>query len=1040
MSDLTLGLDLGPQSIGWALIDEKDNRLIATGVRVFPEGVDRDTSGGEVSKNEQRRLARAIRRQHRRRAKRRRQLRGVLVEAGLLPGVAARDPDDPDRIAWERDAFQRADPYDLRRRALHEALEPHDLGRLLVHLNQRRGFRSNRKTDRERKKESEGILQEISELAADMGDKSLGEYLADQRGTDPVRYRLTRVRGRHTHRSMYEQEFERVWSAQQHHHPDILTDTLKTQIHRIIFFQRPLLPPSPGVVGRCELEPRLPRCPRADRRAQRFRMYQQVNNLRVLDTASNIERPLTNDERSTLLAYLCRAKSRTFDQIRRRLFEQHASVRFNLERGGRTKLEGMPTDAVVAHKSRFGPGWHDLPEGIKDRIVSAAIDDDEDRLRYLLGEVGAAPDLAETLLEVPFESGYSSYSLHAIKRLLPHVEGGMPLTSRGPDVPCALREAGYLMPWEEVPQQQQYLPGPNKEGFPDLTNPLVRQALHEVRKVVNAILREYVHRQGHHLAQIRIELAREVRGTAEQRRRRAVEMRRNEKRRDEAATHLQEAGVRPSREAITRYLLWEEQGRICIYSGRPIGFNQLVGGEVDTDHILPYSRSLDDSMMNKVVCFRSENTRGPDGRGKGDRTPHEWLANADPDKYEQVLQRARCFLPHAYGKYKRFAQESVELEDFFARQFVDTTYITSKVHQYVRCLGADVVCSKGQHTATLRHHWGLNTILETLGDSPSWEAAALPPGKKNRLDHRHHAIDAVVVGLTDRSRLQTLAAIRRRGGTRRTGEVANEPWPAFREDVEQAVRGIVASHRNRRRVSGGLHEETIYGPVRDDAGEPVPGRFVVRKPVEELSCSEVLSIRDDVVRKKVIDRLQQFGIEPGRGQAKPPPDVWREPLWMNENKRVPIRRVRLVRSDESVRAIRGGTSFVKPGRLHHTCIFEHKDARGRSRRYAKYVTLLEAKDRIRNRRAVVQRVDPDDRDAVFIMSLCPGDLLLAEFRGRERLVVVSTLVSTQQRIHIVDANDARPSAQKKNEGKTANSLCGRKVVIDPIGRIRWAND
>lgn len=85
---ICLGLDIGSNSIGWALVDDQAGRILGAGVRVFPEGVDRDTQGGELSQHEQRRIARAMRRQIRRRARRKRQLRVVLVGAGLLPDSA----------------------------------------------------------------------------------------------------------------------------------------------------------------------------------------------------------------------------------------------------------------------------------------------------------------------------------------------------------------------------------------------------------------------------------------------------------------------------------------------------------------------------------------------------------------------------------------------------------------------------------------------------------------------------------------------------------------------------------------------------------------------------------------------------------------------------------------------------------------------------------------------------------------------------------------------------------------------------------------
>ena len=1007
MSDLTLGLDLGSSSIGWALVDEEGGRILGMGVRVFPEGVDRDTSGAELSKNATRRIARGMRRQIARRARRKRQLRELLVRSGLLPEVALLPREDARRDAWESEQFRLEDPYSLRRRALTERLEPHEMGRVLVHLNQRRGFQSNRKADRGRdRKENSEMLKEISSLQAEMGDRTLGAFLAEKYAADPRALAPeNRVRGRHTHRVMLRDEFDRIWTAQQVHHPTVLTDELRQQVERIIFFQRKLYWPK-SVIGACELEPRLRRAPRADRRAQRFRLLLEVNNLRVLDRSTGVERALTADERTKLLAYLSAAKERTFDQIRKHLFDEHEGIRFNLEVGERTKLKGLPTDATLSHKTLMGKAWHDLEEWKKNRIVRTIIDGEDEDFEKLRTDLGLSEELIEKLRDVDLEEGYSSYSICAIKKLLPYLEQGYPLTSRDPNTPCALRAAGYLLPWEHKSKVQPFLDEP-----PVVTNPLVRQALHEVRKVVNAILRELVYRDGHRLARIHIELAREVKGTAEQRMKRIREMRENERRRNAAAEEIRKFGHRATRDSIDKYLLWQEQNHLCIYTGRPISLAQLLSAEVDVDHILPWPRSLDNSMMNRVVCFREANAE------KKNRTPWEWLGESDPARYEQILQRADK-LP--YGKARRFRQKSIELDDFFARQYVDTTYITTQVHQYVQTLGADVLCPKGQHTATLRHHWGLDGVLRHDGLQ-----------LKNREDYRHHAVDALVIALTNRRRLQQLAESMRRDAMERTGERLPDPWPNFFQDVQRHVDAIRVSHRVRRKVSGPLHEETIYGPTA------TPGEFVYRKPVTALTASMVPDIRDAAIRQLVENRLREHGIEPG-GKQKIGMEVWRTPLLMPSG--VPVRKVRLIRRDLTIQPIRGGSAYVKPGSLHHLCIFEVDLPGGKTRREAVFVSTLEATHRLKRGEPVIQRSHPRDPNARFVMSLSSGEMVLGTFKGRERLVRFITAASTQGQIYFVDHCDARPGSTREKFAVKANTLRGRKVTVDPIGRIRWAND
>ncbi|MBL4882924.1 MAG: type II CRISPR RNA-guided endonuclease Cas9 [Planctomycetaceae bacterium] len=1039
MSNLTLGLDIGTASIGWFLIDEQTGQIHGTGVRIFPEGVDRETSGAEVSKNEQRRVARSTRRLLKRRARKRNQLKTILVDAGLLPDCVLLPREEPLRVAWEKEAFRENDPYSLRKKALDEKLEPFEIGRAILHLNQRRGFLSNRKTDRDQEKETQGMLGEISELQNNIestGARTLGEYLANLRDADPKRFHEIRLRGRHTRRDMYQQELDAIWNAQAPLHDSLLTEELKEIIADKIFFQRELRPPSPGLIGRCELEPRLARAPRADRRAQKMRLNQEVNNLRIIDVSSRKERELTQEEREKLITFLSTKKEQTFDQMKKHLFDKHQNIMFNLERAGRKKMHGMPTDFALAHKTKgiIGKQWWDVEDCFKDWIVAAIIEDNEARLRDLLDQVNLDTELTIPLLEsTPLESSYASYSLKAIKKLLPFVEQGLPLTSRDETKPSAYRMAGYLATWEKKGDQVPYLKQP-----PAVTNPIVRQALHEIRKVINAILRELVYKPGHTLETIRVELAREARGTAKQRAEQSKRQRENEKSRAYAVEKIESYGTKPTGDAIERYRLWLEQGENCIYSGNPISPEQLFGGEVDVDHILPYSRSLDNSQMNKVVCFRKENAL------KGNQLPKEWLAESDPEAYEKLLQQARK-LP--YFKYQRFFQDKID-EGFIQRQIVDTAYISTQVSTYLQSLGSKIETVKGIQTAMLRHFWGLETILQELPNSPAWEQAQkLNRGEKNRLDHRHHAIDAAVVALSNNKRIHNVAnlAIQVRYGDetgtyepqkiRNARSKLNEPWDGFRLDISEAIENINVSFRVNRKASGALHEETIYGKTE------TPGVVVVRKTLESLSPSEIERIRDPATKKKVIHRLASHGIAIGRGQAKIHEDVWIEPLYSDKKKTVEIKKVRITKNESTVRPIRGGSAYVKPGNTHHLCLFEYEDEKGKTKRTACFVTMIEAMRRIREKVPVIQRTHPDLPDARFLFSLSGNEIVLIESEKGEifyRFVTASS--TTQQMVFRHNCAAGKSSSKIGVVRPVPNTLSAKKVTIDPIGNIRWAND
>ena len=393
-----------------------------------------------------------------------------------------------------------------------------------------------------------------------------------------------------------------------------------------------------------------------------------------------------------------------------------------------------------------------------------------------------------------------------------------------------------------------------------------------------------------------------------------------------------------------------------------------------------------------------------------------------------------------YAKYRRFIQKELDLNQFIARQLTDTGYITKATAEYVRCLfdkPHKVLGLKGQLTSELRWHWGLETILEELPDSPAWqEKGNLRPGEKNRADHRHHAIDAVVVALTNRSRLLQLSDIVKRGGARVHGEILEDPWTNFRTDIINAIGKTNVSHRVERKVRGALHEETLYGPTQSK------GEWVVRKPLADLSANEIECIRDQTIRELVAGTLRANGIEFGRGK-KPNPKKMKETLSnLTMPSGVPIKKVRIVKPDQTIQPIRkgqAGETYVKPGSTHHLCIFEWEED-GETKRESVFVTMLEAIDRVKKREPIIQRVHPTRPEACFVMSLSSREMFLADWKGGEKLLTFKTAASTTGQLRFAEHTDARKSSDYKRFLASATTLEGRKVTVDLLGRIRWAND
>lgn len=1045
-SSTVLGLDVGGTSLGWNLVDAEHGVFLAGGVRIFPEGVDRDQQGGEQSKSQVRRESRGMRRQIRRRSRRKRLVREALQSVGLLPI----DSCEARALLAEQNA---GNVYQLRATAVSSKLEKHQLGCVFFQFATRRGFLSNRKTDKAT--DAKGMLQEIGTLQETLIERSqfLGQYLAYL--NDQFDHCTTvdngRVRHRHTQRKMYEVEFDAIWAKQREYYPGILTDQLKYGttgqqafptdlrgrrkgmcplnqfgLHGLIFYQRKMYWPK-SVVGQCELTDesmpdkrcRRKRCPKADRAAQQFRILQEVNNLKVLDHSGG-QRVLTQKERETVVESLMETKQQSFDALRKKL-KFTDDMTFNIERGGRDKLKGHETDAAMSSNKGIGKHWRKLSDDIKNLVIHICLNETQEDvvIKRLVNECELSEEEAVRASGVHLPDKYMSFCREAILRLIPHLQRGLLLMADDASN-SAMHAAGYLRPDQRVINAQKSLP-----QAPDLPNPIVRQAMIEVRKVVNAVIRE------HGLPdRIHIELAREAKKSAEQRQEIRFQNAKRERHRSEIAERLvEEFGVKPSRANINRYLLWEEQGGDCIYCAGKISPTKLFTDEFDIDHILPRWRSLDDSMGNRVVCHRKCNHE------KKDRTAREWLESSDRPRYEQMLQLARRL---DYGKREKLQQLDIELSDFVERQLRDTTYIARCVKEYLECLGVPVVCPRGGMTKDLRHWWGLNNILDPE-----------KKGKKNRADHRHHAVDAIVIALTDQARLNALASAR--------GENMPPPWAGFLNDARLAVLNLNVSHRAQRKISGALHEETIYGAtqkVDKPEGNERPWAknwiedaktFVRRKEVTEIKNAKHLEkVRDRAIRKILAEHLQKQGVDP-TGKKGFPPDSFKGENRPHMKSGVPIKRVRMLEESETFRRVsdRRDSQFVKPGNNHHIIYWGEGD--GEDEKWsAEVVTMWDAAKRARTGKPPIDRTAPKGKR--FVMSLSAGEMFEMVGAGGEVLLcVVRKMDQRSKRVYYKLHTDARETdlINKDNlylSPKKMQEVGAKKVTVDPLGRIRWAND
>lgn len=850
-----LGLDIGTTSIGWTMLrlnsDEQPVAVIKMGVRIFSDGRNpKDGSSLAVT----RRNARQMRRRRDRLLRRKSRLLNALVELGFFPA-------DEDA----RKALTSLDPYLIRKNGLDNQITPAEFGRAVFHINQRRGFKSNRRTD---KSDKEGgalkkAIAKVREQLTLVGARTVGEWLADRHARkESVRARLRgktvkdRAYDLYIDRAMVEQEFDALWEKQATFNATLFSEKNRTLLKDILLFQRPLKPVDPG---RCTF------FPEEDKRAalalpliQRFRIYQEVNNLRPMDNQLQ-EAPLTITQRDLLVNLLERKGEVSFNTIRKEL-GLSGSVRFNLEDSKREKLIGNKTGVLLAKEDFFGERWSSFSEELQNEIVTQLISEQNESLliKWLTEHTGCDERAAEKIANATLPEGYGNVGVRAATKILEQLKKDVITYNRAVELAglgshSALahsEKTGEIfgeLPYYGAALQRHVGFGSNnpkdtdEKRFGKIANPTVHIGLNELRKIINSLIKRYGHP-----SEIVVELAREMKqGKAlrdEIAKAQAERQKQNEQYREKIRSL--NGGVEPSTLDIQKMRLWEElnrndaANRRCPYTGQQISMEMLYSEAVEIEHILPFARTLDDSLNNKTVALRRAN------RDKGNQTPFEAFGHS-PEGYDfdAILERAKL-MPKE--KARRFAPDGMERwlkddKDFLARALTDTAYLSRIAKEYLTliCPPNKVWVIPGRLTAMLRGKYGLNEILSASGE-------------KNRNDHRHHAIDAAIVAITDRSLLKRFSDANKAAcekGLTKLVEKMPQPWPMFRDQLAFAAGKILVSHKPDHGYETALHNETAYGIQPD-------GIVRHRIPIDEIKSRDKIEsadFGDERLKKMLLD-------------------------------------------------------------------------------------------------------------------------------------------------------------------------------------------
>lgn len=1128
MSKHVLGLDLGVGSIGWCLIalDAQGDpaEILGMGSRVVPlnnatKAIEAFNAGAAFTANQERTARRTMRRGFARYQLRRYRLRRELEKVGMLPDAALIQL--PLLELWE-----------LRERAATtgECLMLPELGRVLCHINQKRGYR-HVKSDaaaivgdegEKKKKDSNsaylaGIRANDEKLQAE--HKTVGQYFAEQlrqnQSESPTGGISYRIKDQIFSRQRYIDEYDQIMAAQRVHYPDILTDEFIRMLRdEVIFMQRPLksckhlvslcefekqekvmrVQQDDGKGGRQLVERRVkfgPKvAPKSSPLFQLCRIYEAVNNIR-LTRPDGSPRDITPEERDKIVAHLQSSASLSFAALKK-LLKEKAIIADQLTT--KSGLKGNSTRvALAAALQPYSQYHHLLDMELETRMMTVQLTDEETgevterevavvtdsyvhqplyRLwhilysieerdamrRALIKQLGMKKEdldggLLDQLYRLDFvKPGYGNKSAKFICKLLPQLQQGL-----GYSEACAA--VGYRH--SNSPTSEEITERTLLEKIPllqcnELRQPLVEKILNQMINLVNALKSEYG------VDEVRVELARELKMSREERERMT---RQNDKRKeanDEVAEKIQKCGLYPTKSRIRKYRLWEEAGRQCLYCGRSIEEEQCLNGDdMEVEHIIPKSVLYDDSYGNKTCACRRCN------KEKGNRTALEYIrAKGREAEYMKRINDLLKEKKISYSKHQRLRWLKEDIpSDFLERQLRLTQYISRQAMAILQQGIRRVSASEGGVTARLRSLWGYGKILHTLNldryDSMGETERVSREGEateelritnwSKRMDHRHHAIDALVVACTRQSYIQRINRLSSEFGredkkkedqeaqeqqSTETGRLSNlERWltqrPHFSvRTVSDKVAEILISYRPGKRVvtrgrniyrkkmadgrevtcvqrgvlvpRGELMEASLYGKILSQGRE----RIVKRYPLHDL--------KGEIVDPRLRELITTYNQElKSRERGVPVP-----PLYLDKDKRQEVRSVRCyvdkpsVSSAIPIRFDERGTAitFVQSGNNHHLAVYRTPQGVLEE----SIVSFWDAVDRARYgiplvithpREVMEQVLQRGDIPESVLKSLPPSDWMFVESLQQDEMVAIG--LSDEELQSAIEAQDYR---------------------------------
>lgn len=750
-----LGLDVGIKSVGWCVLECDENgepiQINALNSRIF-DAAEQPKTGASLA--EPRRNARGLRRRIRRKSFRLERIRKLFSENGIELF------ETQDDLICLKDEYKNLDVVKLRSDALDKKLTEAEFARVLYSLARHRGFKSNK---REGAKDSDegkllGSIRKSEEEMRESGMRTRGEQL----------YKKYLMEGKPVHnkggdysmcvsRDILVKEIELLFEKQKEFGNNFATDENKEKYLDIFLSQRNF-DEGPGKgsqytgshdVKKCEIYRDEDVAAKGTYTSEWATIYQKINNLSII--CGGDRRRLSNEERQIAVELAKKVDKVTYKAFRKaiKLDDDYRFSALNYsekKKSDKKKNEGESKSDVVEindvvdslaceDKGDFitAKNSNKIVKALNDNLKSdiELIDEiaeictkykSENLFRSAIAESKIIDgrldeETIEKLSKIDMK-GYGHLSLHVLREILPYLEEGMVYSD-------AMQKAGHNHS-EHNFEKQKYL-GTKEvyDAIGGVTSPVVKRALSQTVKVIDAVIRQY----GSPYA-INIELARDMSMSKDERDKLKKENDARAAKNEAIRENIAKLNAMPNSTNVLKYKLYEEQDHKCAYSMETLDINQLFeDGYYEIDHIIPYSRSFDDSFNNKVLVLKREN------QNKRNSTPVEYFERIGRD-YDEVLAFWKAVYQKRNRKKLEFLQKKeINESEWKNRALNDTRYASRMLANLIKdYLLFDekskdkygrVETVKGAITSYLRRFWGVQKIRED-GD-------------------KHHAVDAAII-------------------------------------------------------------------------------------------------------------------------------------------------------------------------------------------------------------------------------------------------------------------------------------------------------